>query len=90
MVSLKTLDRTEPQSKDKVKGDFGDERPNVDLVCVIDRSGSMKGEKIKNVKKALKYLLKLLGERDRICLIIFNTFGDRLFPLQKTNKVNLS
>jgi hypothetical protein len=43
----------------------------MDLICVIDDSGSM-GEKAKLVRKSLKYLLKILGENDRICLISFD------------------
>lgn len=74
MVSLKTLDKPESadQSKEAAKEDNSD-RPNVDLVCVIDNSGSMSGYKIENVKRTLDYLLELLGDDDRLCLIIFNS-----------------
>lgn len=43
----------------------------MDLICVIDDSGSM-CSKAKLVRKSLKYLLKILGNNDRICLISFD------------------
>lgn len=36
-------------------------RPGIDLICVIDVSGSMSGIKIDLVKSSLKYILELLG-----------------------------
>lgn len=35
----------------------GGARTNVDLICVIDVSGSMSGDKIQLVKSTMKYLL---------------------------------
>jgi Mg-chelatase subunit ChlD len=46
-----------------------DKRPSIDLICVIDKSGSMSGEKMKQVKETLLYLLELLNENDRIMLV---------------------
>lgn len=48
-------------------------RPGIDLVCVIDVSGSMDGEKIKLVQRTLKSLLSLMTTADRISLITFNS-----------------
>lgn len=48
----------------------------------------MSGEKIANVKKTLEYLLELLGDNDRLCLILFNSYATRLCHLMKTNDVN--
>lgn len=48
-------------------------RPGIDLVCVIDVSGSMDGEKITLVQRTLKSLLSLLTTADRISLITFNS-----------------
>ena len=45
---------------------------NVDLVCVIDVSGSMAGEKLRLVKKSLDYVIDQLGKGDRISLITFS------------------
>lgn len=46
MVSVKTLDST---SDMEIENSLLDGRPSLDLVCVIDNSGSMGGSKIANV-----------------------------------------
>ena len=54
---------------------------NVDLICVIDISSSMSGEKIQLAKKSLKVLVELMDNNDRICLILFNHNGEKYFDL---------
>jgi Ca-activated chloride channel family protein len=53
-----------------------------DLVMVLDTSGSMRGEKMDQARKALKYCLKNLSSKDRFALISFattvNRFEDKL------------
>jgi Ca-activated chloride channel family protein len=53
-----------------------------DLVLVLDTSGSMRGPKMEQARKALKYCLDNLGSRDRFGLINFatvvNRYEDRL------------
>ena len=46
--------------------------PGIDLICVIDRSGSMEGANLEYAKKALVTLLDFLHPNDRLALIIFN------------------
>jgi len=41
----------------------------IDLAIIIDVSGSMQGKKLQLVKDSLKYLLTILTDNDRICLI---------------------
>jgi hypothetical protein len=48
----------------------------------------MQGYKIEYVKETLKYILSLLNENDRLCLIEFNTGSRRLTPLKKADKNN--
>ncbi|HEY45641.1 MAG TPA: VWA domain-containing protein [Anaerolineae bacterium] len=43
-----------------------------DIVFVIDRSGSMAGEKIDQAKNALQYILGKLGEGDRFAIVSFD------------------
>lgn len=97
MVSVKTLNKTSEEPEEKEASEAAksssvqsslSSRPNIDLVCVIDNSGSMEGEKITNVKKTLRLLLELMGENDRISLIVFNSEGTRLSKLMKTNSKN--
>lgn len=49
-------------------------RSGIDLICVIDCSGSMRdNNKIDLVKDTLKYILTFLNECDRLSLIKFTT-----------------
>ena len=45
---------------------------NVDMVIVLDRSGSMKGSKIRDAKRAILNLLSNLTEKDRIALVAYS------------------
>jgi Ca-activated chloride channel family protein len=55
-----------------------------DLVLVLDTSGSMRGVKMEQARKALKYCLNNLGPKDRFGLINFattvNRYEDKLLP----------
>ncbi|MCZ6677745.1 MAG: VIT domain-containing protein [Candidatus Poribacteria bacterium] len=44
-----------------------------DLVFVLDRSGSMRGEKLKQAKDALRFCVRNLNDGDRFNLILFST-----------------
>lgn len=46
-------------------------RSAIDLVCVVDNSGSMSGEKLKLVQNSLRYLTKILSDEDRISIVSF-------------------
>ncbi|HXG08447.1 MAG TPA: VIT domain-containing protein [Gemmataceae bacterium] len=48
-----------------------------DVVLVLDTSGSMRGPKMEQAKKALKYCLNNLGPQDRFALINFATTVNR-------------
>jgi Ca-activated chloride channel family protein len=57
-----------------------------DIVFVIDRSGSMTGEKIKQARDALHFVLGQLNEDDRFSVVGFDhrlsVFSDRLQPVE--------
>jgi Ca-activated chloride channel homolog len=53
----------------------------VDLVLVVDTSGSMGGEKITAVRASLQEFIKLLGDNDRLQIITFNTELIEMTPL---------
>ncbi|MFQ3593192.1 MAG: VIT domain-containing protein [Gemmataceae bacterium] len=66
---------------------LGSEAPIAqDIVLVIDTSGSMRGEKMEQAKKALKFCLNKLGPKDRFGLIQFATgvsrFEEKLVPVE--------
>jgi len=60
----------------------------LDLVCVIDHSGSMSGQKIELVKESFNYLLNFLGENDRLSIVIFDDRASRLIPLMRMTEEN--
>jgi len=60
----------------------------LDLVCVIDHSGSMSGQKIELVKESFNYLLNFLGENDRLSIVIFDDRASRLVPLMRMTEEN--
>ena len=64
---------------------------HADLICIIDISGSMSGRKIELVKKSLKILVQLMDKNDRICLILFESKGEKYFDLnyltEETKKI---
>ena len=55
--------------------DLSNKRSYADLICVIDASSSMRGNKIYEVKESLKILIQLMDKNDRIALILFNKFS---------------
>lgn len=61
----------------RVKDDaiLSDNRRGVDLVLVIDVSGSMLGEKIELAKKSLKFAVGNLDRRDRVALVQFSDYA---------------
>lgn len=61
-------------------------RDPIDLICVMDKSNSMKRGRIDLVKAALIQLLELLGEKDRICLIEFGDNANRVCELKRVTK----
>lgn len=49
-----------------------------DIVLVADTSGSMQGEKIVQLKQALKYVVNALNPADRFSIVQFNTDAEAL------------
>lgn len=64
----------------------GIERPGVDIVVVLDVSGSMKGKKLEHMKIATKFLVKKLSPIDRLSVIKYSTNAKRLCPLRQMNR----
>ena len=56
-------------------------RKAVDLVCVLDRSGSMTGCKLEDMKAALKGVVQELGACDRVSVVTFSDRASRDTPL---------
>ncbi|KAJ9540105.1 hypothetical protein OSB04_026611 [Centaurea solstitialis] len=58
-------------------------RAPVDLVTVLDISGSMAGTKLALLKRAMGFVIQNLGPADRLAVIAFSSSARRLFPLRK-------
>ncbi|GJN40572.1 hypothetical protein PR202_gb29804 [Eleusine coracana subsp. coracana] len=58
-------------------------RAPLDLVTVLDVSGSMAGSKLALLKRAMSFVIDCLGPNDRLSVIAFSTSAWRLFPLRK-------
>ncbi|KAI3839932.1 hypothetical protein MKW92_016096 [Papaver armeniacum] len=65
---------------DQVNSDVTCRAP-IDLVTVLDISGSMTGTKIKLLKRAMGFVIENLGPSDRLSVISFSSDARRLFPL---------
>lgn len=61
---------------------------NVDMVIVLDRSGSMKGRKIKNARQAALNLLSALSSKDRFALITYSDGVRQVSNLRNVSDVN--
>jgi len=65
-----------PEPQDTSKG-----RQPLDIVSVLDVSGSMSGEKIELVQKAVIFLVKESQPQDRISIVAFNHAASRVLKL---------
>ena len=62
--------------------DANTKKCSIDLICVIDSSSSMRGNKIYQVKESLKILIDLMDKNDRLALILFNSYATNFFNLE--------
>ena len=69
----------------EIKADSSD-RPKKTVLFVVDRSGSMSGEKIEQAKGALKFVLNNLREGDMFNIVAYDTAVESFRPeLEKFN-----
>nr|CAD1819028.1 unnamed protein product [Ananas comosus var. bracteatus] len=62
-------------------------RAPIDLVAVIDVSGSMAGTKLALLKRALGFVIQNLGPSDRLSVIAFSSMARRLFHLRRMSEI---
>lgn len=67
-----------------------EDRPvtHTDLVIVLDRSGSMKGQKINDARQAVMRLVDRMGAGDRMALVSYANGVDTLSPLKAMDANN--
>ncbi|KAJ4980825.1 hypothetical protein NE237_031662 [Protea cynaroides] len=59
------------------------DRAPIDLVTVLDVSGSMAGTKLTLLKRAVRFVIRNLGPADRLAIIAFSSTARRIFPLRR-------
>ena len=64
------------------------ERQPLDVVAVIDRSGSMSGGPLTSVLRAVAQLLRLAKADDRIAVVVFDDQVETIVPLAKHDDVD--
>ena len=63
-------------------------KSNVDMVIVLDRSGSMKGRKLSDAKQAIRQLAANLTEKDRLALVAYSEGVQTFFNLMPMTTLN--
>ncbi|CAL2235860.1 unnamed protein product [Prunus armeniaca] len=58
-------------------------RVSIDLVTVLDVSGSMTGAKLQMLKRAMRLVISSLGSNDRLSIVAFSATTKRLLPLKR-------
>ncbi|GAB4839090.1 hypothetical protein Ancab_028618 [Ancistrocladus abbreviatus] len=58
-------------------------RAPIDLVTVLDVSGSMTGAKLQMLKRAMRLVISSLGSTDRLSIVAFSSTPQRLLPLRR-------
>ncbi|XP_021721113.1 uncharacterized protein LOC110688682 [Chenopodium quinoa] len=58
-------------------------RAPIDLVTVLDVSGSMTGPKLQMLKRAMRLVISSLSSADRLAIVAFSSAPQRLLPLRK-------
>ena len=63
-------------------------RPSVNVALVLDKSGSMSGEKIAQAKEAAVQAIRRLGTKDLVSIIAYSNQADSIAPAQKAGNVS--
>lgn len=61
------------------------ERQPMDIVCVLDVSGSMGGDKLQQVQDATRFIIEQADVKDRLGVVAFNSNATRVLRLRKMN-----
>lgn len=89
VISLRTLEVTSQENQVLDELNPSDNRLPIDLIAVIDCSGSMQGEKIRTVKEALKILLPFFSDKDRLSIVAFESNARKVMSLKRMNAMNM-
>ena len=65
-------------------------RPAVNLAFVVDRSGSMTGDKLRLAKLAVEQSIARLGSEDRFSIVVYDNYVDVVFESESPRPVRSS
>lgn len=85
LVHLKAPPHLHNSDRSYVESSVETSRAPVDLVTVLDISGSMTGSKIALLKQAMSFVIQNLSSSDRLSIIVFASTARRIFPLRRMN-----
>ncbi len=75
-----------------ITNSLSNEENNDDIICILDISGSMEGEKIEKSKEGIISIINSLKSLQRVSVVVFNDYSNQLFALQQitvSNKDNI-
>jgi len=72
-----------PEEPSSAPGGDTAKREPMDIVCVLDVSGSMGGEKIRLLQEAVRFVIEQAHEKDRISIVTFNSSAARSLRLRR-------
>lgn len=78
-AAQRTLQNTETTSSDLTSRG----RAAIDLVTVLDVSGSMSGTKLTLLKRAMAFVISNLSPVDRLSIVVFSSTARRVLPLRR-------
>lgn len=83
VFGLVTVHAADAPLEPKQGADEAMARQPMDIVCVIDVSGSMGGDKIMQVQGALRFIVDQADPKDRVSLVAFNSQASRVLRLRR-------
>lgn len=84
LVHLKAPETSIASSADAcISPSCSNSRAPLDLVAVLDVSGSMAGRKLILLKQAMSFVIRNLSVADRLSVVVFSSTAKRIFPLKR-------
>merc|ERR1719217_400390 len=83
LVTVQGAESPSPPSPDAPSAATEEDRQPMDLMCVLDVSGSMRGDKIRQVQDATRFIIQQAAPKDRVSIVAFNSNANRVLRLRK-------
>jgi hypothetical protein len=80
ICTLKAKKSDKKETKNLLNSEF---RAPIDLICVLDISGSMSGKKMYLLNETMGFIIHHLQKIDRISIVVFNDKAQRITRLRR-------